>query len=146
MAAWDEIAFPILHEVGDHESMNPVNVSTLSEELGLDPMATANELDRLIESGYLAGDFRKMSTGGNPGPWFLMPTRLAKRGARAVGMWPSGNAGDVLLAVLQAAQEAEPDPERKSRLARASEALGGLAKDLLTELTVSVVKGAAGLP
>lgn len=143
---WSSVAFPVLKWIAAHEGGNPATIGDISDELGLEPMAVVNELDRLYNDGYITDEVCKTMTGGNPRPWHLYPIRLTGDGARAVGMWPSGDAADVLLEVLKRAEAAESDPERKGRLQRAVEALGGLAHDILVELAVSVAKGAAGIP
>jgi hypothetical protein len=144
--AWGEVALPILRWIAQHEGGDPVSIGTLAEDLDREPMAIANELDRLSDGAFIEGAVRKTMSGGDPTSWHLYPLQLRERGARAVGMWPSGDAGDVLLRALREAEETESDLDRKGRLASALEALGGLTKSVVTELAVSVVKGAAGLP
>ena len=141
---WTSVALPLLHWISEHEGEAVISLETLSVELGAEDTAIANEAERLIDAGYVDGQLRKY-LGSGVGHWNLYPYRLAERGARAVGMWPSGDAGDVLLEVLKRAEADETDPERKNRLGRAVEAIGGLARDIVVELGVSVAKGAAGL-
>ncbi len=143
---WSGVAFPILHWIGGHEGLDPVDVRTLVDALGVDAVIVAIELQRLVDGGYLAGEFRKLSSGGEPELWYLIPTQLSERGARVVGLWPSGDAGDVLLDVLERAEETEPDAVQRSLLAEARDALATLTKERVTELALSVVKGTAGLP
>ncbi len=90
MAAWDEVAMPVLRWIGEHEADGTVKIGHLADELGLDPLAVANELDRLVGAAFVAGEVRKVMSGNNARPWSLYPVHLMERGARAVGMWPSG--------------------------------------------------------
>ncbi len=142
---WERVALPVLRWISEYEGIGSVSVGELANELALDPWEVANELDRLTNENYIAGDFTKTGTGGDPRPWFA-PKRLGANGARAVGMWPSGNTGDVLLDVLRALEESTPDPDQKTRLKRAADALGGMTRDLLVDLGASFLKQAAGLP
>jgi hypothetical protein len=143
---WESIALPALRWIAEHESLGAGNVGDIADELGADPVALVNELDRLSDGGYLAGEVGKTATGGNPRPWFLHPLRLGIPGARAVGMWPSGDAAGVLLDVLKAAEDAAPDPEERGRIAKARDALSSIGMSVLTELAVSYTKRMAGLP
>lgn len=145
MDTWSLVAMPVLSWLSAHEG-DHAQIGQIADHLGLDPQAVANELDRLCRAGYVAGEVRKSATGGNPRPWSLFPIRLEERGARAIGLWPSGDSGEVLLDVLKRAEATETDPERKSRLQKAVEAIGGLAHDLVVDLGVSIVKSYAGLP
>ncbi len=142
---WESVAFPILKWIADNEGGGTVTIADLAISIGQEESVTANELERLVGAGYIDGQLRKF-LGPGRGHWVLFPYRLDERGARAVGLWPAGDAGDVLLQVLRAAEGQEPGPDRKGRLSRAAEALGGLAKDVLTDIAASVVKRAAGLP
>jgi len=142
---WETVALPILRWVSEHEGGATVTVGELAESLDVSPNAVLNELTRLIADDYLDGQLRTY-LGVGPEGFRLYPYHLRAAGARAVGMWPSGDAGDVLLQVLQAAEASEVDPDRKSRLAKAVEAVGGLARDFVIELGVSVAKGVAGVP
>jgi len=60
-------------------------------------------------------------------------------------LWPAEDVGAALLEVLQQAEEEEPDPERRSRLAAVRSALGGLAKDVLTDVASRFIQHAAGM-
>jgi hypothetical protein len=62
-----------------NDGYDAITIRDLAEATGLDPVATANELDRPVDDGYLAGEFHKTLTGGDPNPWFLMPKRLTEK-------------------------------------------------------------------
>lgn len=142
---WATVALPILRWIAQAEGPQPITVGQLADDLELDAMIIANELDRLVDGGYLFGQVVKTQTGGDPRPWFLARRQLGPSGARAVGLWPSGDAGEVLLNVLRALEESTPDPEQKTRLRGAVEALGGMARDLLVDVAASFAKKMAGL-
>src|SRR6266571_7827171 len=59
--------------------------------------------------------------------------QVSERGRREIGTWPSADAVlDQLVGALSHAAEEEPEPERKSRLRAAADALGGMARDIAT--------------
>jgi hypothetical protein len=75
-----------------------------------------------------------------------MPGKIIGIGAptgharRTVGAWPTPDAlADRIIAALNEAVEAEVDPEAKSRLKRAAEAVGGVGKSVLTGVLTHVI-------
>ena len=56
---------------------------------------------------------------------------ISERARRDLGAWPSAdNLVEQLVAALTRAADAEPEPERKSRLEAAAAVLGGMARDI----------------
>lgn len=101
-------------------------------------------MERLLESGYIAGRLQKLMTGGDPRPWFIdKPLRLTERGARAVNIWPQA---EDLVEALEARAANEPDPGRKGAL----RTMAGAAKDVgvtvLGEVIAAAARKTAGLP
>ncbi len=65
------------------------------------------------------------------------PTGHARR---AVGAWPTPESlADRIVAALNDAAEAESDPDAKTRLKRAAEAVGGVGKSVLTGVLTHVI-------
>jgi len=60
----------------------------MADALGVDPMALDRELECPATAGYITGEIRKMMSGGDPRPWFLMNPEVAERGARTIGSGP----------------------------------------------------------
>ena len=145
MNLWESRALPIMRYAAEHESeQRLVNIGELASATGIDPNDVVVEVERLTESGYIAGRLQKLMTGGDPGPWFIdKPLRLTERGARALTVWPQA---DSLLEALESRAVTESDPTRKTAL----RAMVGAAKDIginvLGEVIAAAAKKSAGLP
>ena len=83
-----------------------------------------------------------MATGGDPRPQFLYPVQLTERGARAVGMWPSGDAGDVLLRALRRPRPPLRTPRRREGWRSRRRYRRDGRANFVIEVGVSVAKGA----
>lgn len=76
---WYRIAIPILEYVANNGGpFVLLSMGDIADALHLDPMEVATELDELCAAGYVAGDVRKMLTGGDARPWYLEKSLLAK--------------------------------------------------------------------
>lgn len=110
----------------------------IAEQTGL----TDDDVDRamiaLVHEGYL--DWRTNPGDDRIASWRLTGVSGAAR--RLVGQWPSPErlVEQMIAALLQAA-EAEPDPDRKTRLKAAAQALGSFAKDLVTNVAANLIAG-----
>ncbi|GAA1691942.1 hypothetical protein GCM10009745_41660 [Kribbella yunnanensis] len=86
----------------------------------------------------------KLSKQGN-GDVYLVgaPTGHARR---TVGAWPTPDAlADRIIAALNEAADNEPDEVKKGKLRRAAEAVAGVGRDILTDVTAQVItKGMYG--
>ncbi|WP_020387712.1 hypothetical protein [Kribbella catacumbae] len=71
------------------------------------------------------------------------PTGHARR---VVGAWPTPESlADRIIAALNDAADNEPDEAKKGKLRRAAEAVAGVGRDILTDVTAQVItKGMYG--
>jgi len=82
--------------------------------------------------------------GGDPGNYFV--TGVSDAARRAVGQWPSAETvADSLLDALSTAADSEQDPERKSKLRTAADAIGGVGRELLVSVVSSALTKSIGL-
>jgi len=138
---WYSVSFPILEYVAALPPMTVVNVGTLADDLGFDPMVVVKEVDRLAAAGYLTTSVHKTMTGGDPRPWSVVSPDLGEAGLRAVGAWPSADPYDALVAVLQRSIAAESDPDERSRLQRFASAVADVGKGVVTGVLVELARG-----
>lgn len=95
---------------------------------------------RALNNEYLS---LSMTMGG-PASWFVDSIRSSAR--RAVGQWPAPeNLAEAIAAAMEQVAETASDPETRSKLRRASEAIGGLAKDVLVDVGTKVLERQIGL-
>jgi hypothetical protein len=140
--AWYSRALPILEAVRDIEGSDEsyvFQIGALADRTGLDPRHVVVEVERLIEGGYLSGKLAKMMTGGDVRPWHVNNARLAPAGARVVGLWPSNDPYEALLAVLERRVTEAPDEETQSRWRKVRDTIAGLGKDVGTNLIAGVL-------
>jgi hypothetical protein len=58
---WQTRALPILRYIAEHETERRLlSVSDIMDATGIEAKTIANELDRLVEGGFIAGTFQKM--------------------------------------------------------------------------------------
>jgi hypothetical protein len=70
---------------------------------------------------------------------------LTERGRRAAGLWPSGEGVDALVDALRQAETQVDDEEEKSMLRRAAGALGGMSREIATDVLAAWVRSQTGL-
>jgi len=146
---WYSRALPILKAVRDIEGSDESYVfmiGDLADRTGLEPKQVVVEVERLIEGGYLSGKLDKMIS-DNVRPWHINNARLAPAGARVVGLWPSTDPYEALLALLERRVADAPDEETRSKWRKVRDTIGGLGKDVGTNLIANVLVelGRAGL-
>lgn len=82
--------------------------------------------------------------GGGSRNWFI--TDVTADARRIVGQWPSpDNLADRLVSALTAAADQETDPEKQSKLRKAVDTLGGVARDILVDVAAATITGRSGL-
>ena len=138
---WYALALPLLDYLSELPPHSLPNVGEIADLLGADPMAVAQEIDRLAAAGYIEGGLHKMLTGGDPRPWFIEHPGLAERGLRVVGMWPNEGPYDALVALVERRIADEPDEGQRSRLRHFVDARGDVGKSVGTALLVEWAKG-----
>jgi hypothetical protein len=139
---WYDVALPILEYVHAHGGpLDLLSVADIAEGTGLSPQDVAVELDSLCQAGFVNGTLRKMMTGGDPSPWFLESSSLGERGLRVVGAWPSDDAFEALVAILDRQIAATADPEKISKLSALRSSVADVGKATFAGLLVEFAKG-----
>ena len=134
---WETRALPILKVVAAHEAEHPfLDIGSLADETGIPPELIIPEVERLLGDGYLPGQLQRLASGGDPRPWFLTEARLTGKGARALEIWPRG---DAILATIEELAATEPDLEKRSKLQK----LGGTVKEVGVQVVSEVIVAAA---
>ncbi len=140
--SWYSRALPILEAVRDvegSEESSLLMIGALADRTGLDPRHVAVEVERLIEGGYLSGKTGGPILAGDSRAGHVSRARLAPAGARVVGLWPSDDPYEALLALLERRVAEAPDEETRSRWRRARDTVIGLGKDVGTNLLAGVL-------
>lgn len=75
-----------------------------------------------------------------------MALSLTPDGRRAIKDWPSGDSGELLIQVLEAAIIAAPEGETKTKLSALQSAAREVGTQVLTGVVTNLVKGVAGIP
>ena len=101
MDRWYRVAIPILDYVQENsDPEDSLYVGQIAAGTGLGPEDVSIELERLVDAGYLVGDFRKY-IGSSPNSWNIFSCSLSQRGLRAVDAWPSDNPYDPLIQMIE---------------------------------------------
>jgi len=143
---WDERELPILEAIAgleDDSGENVERIDTLVDLTGLERGDVVLGLRALVNAGYVDAIDASGPMVGNEGAEFL-DIGLLERGRRAVGQWPSEDAGDDLLELIRQRAEGAATEEERSRLRRLLEAGKAVGGRTLTEIVVAYAKHYAG--
>lgn len=133
---------PVLEYVYEHGGQHELlGVVQIAEGTGLDALAVAESLDRLSGARYLAGRLRRSMSGADPSPWFLEDSRLAERGLRVVGAWPSDDPYDALMALVVRQIASTEDPSRKTKLRALASSIRDVGQSVVAGLLVEYARG-----
>lgn len=141
---WAGRDFPVLVTVAkllDENFGSPLQPDDVMAESALDQQDVIRALLALA-SGYVTIQQEHTQAGGIP---FVTVTGLTERGRRAAGLWPDGDAPDALVDLLQRAASTAADPDEKSRLRRAADALTGVGQGVMTDVLAALIKAQAGV-
>jgi hypothetical protein len=108
----------------------------------VDPVAV--ELKRLVHGGYV-GDQLRSNPGASAGSAELDRPMLYEPGARAVGLWPSDDPYEALLALIERQLAEEGDTETKTKLRKLRETLAEVGKGTASGLLVALIQAGAHL-
>lgn len=105
-------------------------------------------LDREVEGlrARAAEAARGRALAGLPelsGGAMLIPPMLTERGARAVGLWPSDDPYELLVALLDRQIAAEDSDDERTRLQRLRATVRDVGKGTVTALLVELIKAGA---
>ncbi|MET9318314.1 hypothetical protein ABZX12_41420 [Kribbella sp. NPDC003505] len=152
-STWEGRDLPVLEKIVDYydqygESPQP---SDLAYMLGWyeqvdDPDDAVEDVERALralehEQPPFITDLQKTASGEVVG--IGAPTGHARR---TVGAWPTPDIlADRIIVALNEAADNEPDEVKKGKLRRAAEAVAGVGRDILTDVTAQVItKGMYG--
>lgn len=139
---WQRRELAILEAVAAAEERgDTVGSAELPVLATLSPQEVERGLSALLEGHYISG----VSVAAEE-DCYLLDVRLRERGRRATGQWPAEGAERVLLDVLQHRIDVTADPEERTRLERLYDAVKSVGVATARELTIAVIKQAAGLP
>jgi hypothetical protein len=141
---WESRAVPIMKAIAERESAaDLVMIPDIAQEAALDPEAVLVELSRLVNAGYVDGEVQ-IAGGGAENAHLLNPV-LSERGARAVGLWPSDDPYEALMALIEKQLAEEADTETKTKLQKLREALSEIGKGTASGLLVALIQAGAHL-
>jgi hypothetical protein len=144
---WTTVAVPLLehfaaYEVEYAERMTAIPLGEVLIATGLDSRAAALELERLFDAGYLQGNFSREYPAEQS--WMIAPT-LSELGARSVGRWPSRDAAEAMLAIIERRLNAAQTPEERSFWQKIRDGFAGVPGNIVGGLAVEVAKVVGGL-
>jgi hypothetical protein len=114
-----------------------LGMSARDFQLGLEALANADP--PYIEVRFAAGWSEEKAGGG-------LIDGITERGRRELGGWPTANTlVDQLVAALNAAADAEAEPDRKSRLREAAETLGSTGYRIAVDVATKWVEHKSGV-
>lgn len=135
---------PILELIAEWEVERPdsVNSADLAEAIGAEHRLVRLELDRLLEQGLIVGT----DATGFGGVTTLVRVRLGAEGARIVGVWPSADPYDALLALLdERLLDPGVDEDEKSSLRKFRDSMITVGPGTLTGVLSAYAKSRLGL-
>ncbi len=130
---WYSRAFPILEAVATVEGTDEAKILSLvdlADRIGDTLAGVLVEVERLLESGYLAGELKRPFSGDD----YLQSARLGAAGARVVGVWPSADPYEALLVLLERRVAEAPDEETRSKWRRVHDTIRSLGADVGSNL------------
>jgi hypothetical protein len=120
-----------LRRIDSAERATIRQLAEIGEETGIPPMQLLAGLEALAgaDPPYLDVEYGGGWSNDRYGGGFV--SAVSERARRELGSWPSANGLlEQLVVALSAAADAEPEPERKSRLRTTADALAGMARDI----------------
>ncbi|MBT9273621.1 hypothetical protein KMZ32_05975 [Phycicoccus sp. MAQZ13P-2] len=110
-----------------------ISSETVAEELNISPSDAARAMIALLDVYIQGSELRGL------GPSTVIASGLTERGRRVAGLWPAGEGVDALVNALRQAEEATDDPEEKGAIRRATGAVLGVGKDVMTDVVAAVI-------
>jgi hypothetical protein len=143
---WERRDLPVLsaiaHATAHQPECTPEQLREAMPDLEEDELKQS--LVWLKESGYIEAIFLMADQAVLPVR--ILGIRLLERGRWAVGAWPREDSYAALLDLLEQRIQAEPEPDRKSKLVRVRDAVVAAGRDVMVDVIAGLVRGAAGLP
>jgi hypothetical protein len=144
---WFSRELPVLQAIVwrfDDPFATPMDVGHIVDEVGLE----TDDVHRALVALWKARPPFLEGVEVDQVPYPVQVTGVTERALREIGKWPNADViAERIVAALNAAADREPDEEKRSRLRRAADAVGGLGKELFVEITAAVItKQMPGLP
>ena len=139
---WERLDLPVLRAIAaDTADQRGTSLHDLASITGFGIDEVARSLENLTDAHYIEAQFLR----GADEIVAVHDVRLRERGMRATGVWPPDEAYQTFLDVIERMAEAEPNPERKSKLRKVGEAVAGLGSEVAGNVIAAVVTRVAGL-
>ena len=136
---------PVLDAIVRLRDAKPLNPGPTYSELANDTGLDLEDVTRAAAS--LEGSFvevAKTMAGGFTGNWRI--TDISPNARQVVGQWPTADTfADRLIQVLREEEGQASTPERQSKIRAALDALGGLGRDVLIDVSAKVISGSMGM-
>jgi hypothetical protein len=143
---WTVVAMPLLERIAHGELDDPgATTATVMRDTSQDKEKHVT-LCALIEDGYVTGAAVHNAMGRAEPIITVDVFRLTPKGRRAVGQWPSGETGDLLVRSLEAAMIRLPDGETRTKVSQLLAAAKDVGVEVLSTVVSNVISSAAGLP
>jgi hypothetical protein len=137
---WYSRALPLLETLGALEDeARDIGVPELAGRAGLTAEAVDRELRRLMEAGYVLGQYDDGGYTRDPAAAVLLEFELSAKGARAVGAYPSTDPYEALLAILDRRIAEAPDEDTRSRFQKIRDGLKRLGGDVGSNVVANLL-------
>ncbi len=141
---WEERELPLMEVIRKDEEEGPtygLSSDEVGRRAGLDPRTAQATLKELHRAGYIRGnDVSNHSTG-----WGLIGVMLEEKGRIAVRQWPSDDAYEELIRVLDERLARTEDEGERSRLQRLRDALTEVGRNVVANMIYDVGRVASGM-
>lgn len=140
MDTWTTRELPVLRELVSHfEAAGPVGPPTADSVAAATGLATP-DVEMALTALWEATDPYMKGIGASGMRYPARITGVTERARRAVGQWPaSDDAADQFLAALQAAADAEPDEQKRSRIRSIASWFDTAGKEVLAKVIAEIV-------
>jgi hypothetical protein len=143
---WTTMAVPLLEKLlcGEDGDLKVVSGGLLQQ--CNEDVTIRRTLAALIEDGFVGGATVRWAMGSGDPRIIADVLRLTPKGRRAVGDWPSGQSGDMMIRALEATITNLPEGETKKHMRDLLVAAREVGTEVLTGVITNVFKSAMGLP
>jgi hypothetical protein len=142
---WETRELPVLRaivDLSDVGHLGGITPAHIVERTGMDPTTVSRALRALANENPSLFQWDDIAETGDI-VVVVNPTGDARR---AVGTWPAPDAwADRLIAALTDAADRASNPDEKTKLRRAADALGSIGKEVLTDVLTKYAERTTGL-
>jgi hypothetical protein len=144
---WESRDLPVLRAIveASDDGSDYIDPAEITRRTGFEPATVQRALWALAGEDPPFFTYTDVSPFGG-GKEMAAITNVGGHARRTVGTWPTPDVwAEWLVKALNDAAAAEPDPERKSKLRRAADAVGSLGSQVLGGVITSYITRATGL-